>query len=74
MRKRSLLISSFLVFGFLKLFSQDVLLQDFKCKDFELKYPKLWKLDTTDNKYYFTYNPKIGDITVSTYESYNYTG
>lgn len=58
-----------MLFGLTKLFSQDILLQDFNSKDFDLKYPKKFKVDTADNKYSFYYDTRLGDITISVYES-----
>ena len=69
MKKRTLLIIPFMILGFMKLFSQDILLQDFKSKDFNLKYPKKFKVDTAGNTYSFYYDTRLGDITISVYES-----
>lgn len=60
-------------FGLTKIFSQDVLLQDFKTQDFEIKYPKKFKHDTSDNKHSFYYDTRLGDITISVYESQKMT-
>lgn len=72
MIKRPLLLA-IMLFSFSNIFSQNVLLQDYQSEAFELKYPKRWKVDITDNKYYFSYNANLGDITVSWYDSKNFS-
>ena len=62
-----------MLFSFQKLFSQNILLQDFKSEAFEFKYPKKWKVDTIDNKYSFYYNANLGDITISTYPNRHFS-
>jgi len=62
-----------MLFSLNKLFSQDML-QDFKSKSFEFRYPKKWKVDTVDNKYSFYYNANLGDITISTHPNKHFSG
>ena len=62
-----------MLFGLTKIFSQDILLQDFKTKDFGLKYPKKFKIDSADKKYSFYYDTRLGDITISVYETQKMT-
>ena len=62
-----------MLFSLNKLFSQDILLQDFKSESFEFKFPKKWKVDTVDNKYSFYYNANLGDITISTYPNRHFS-
>ena len=62
-----------MLFSLNKLFSQDILLQDFKSELFEFKYPKKWKIDSADNNYSFYYNANLGDITISTYPSSHFS-
>jgi hypothetical protein len=69
MKKKYSILAFTMVFNFLTLFSQDVSLQEFKSEYFEFSYPKTWKLDTTENKYSFYYNPNLGDITISFFET-----
>jgi hypothetical protein len=54
-----------------RLFSQNGLLQDFSCDDFDLKYPKKWKADSSENHYSFYYNTNVGELRISVYESTN---
>ena len=69
MTKQTLSILFFILLVTNQLFSQDILLESFESQNFNLKYPKKWKLDSSDNKYSFYYNPGLGDITISIYES-----
>ena len=62
-----------MLFSLQKLFSQNILLQDFKSDLFEFKYPKKWSIDTIKNGYSFYYNTNLGDITISTYPSQQYS-
>ena len=62
-----------MLFSLNRLFSQNILLQDFKSESFEFKYPKKWKIDTADNKYSFYYNANLGDITISTYPNRHFS-
>jgi hypothetical protein len=73
MKNAILLFSVLMMFGANRLFSQDALLQDFKSELFEFKYPKKWKVDTTDNRYSFYFNAKLGDISISTYADQHFS-
>ena len=43
-----------MLFSLNRLFSQNILLQDFKSESFEFKYPKKWKIDTVTTNILFT--------------------
>ena len=73
MKKTNFLILLFMLFSLNRLFSQNILLQDFKSELFEFKYPKKWKIDTAVNKYSFYYNANLGDITISTYPNRHFS-
>ena len=62
-----------MLFSFENIFSQNILLQDFKSESFEFKYPKKWKVDKVENKYSFYYSPNLGDITISIYPSRHFS-
>jgi hypothetical protein len=74
MVNKSILFILLVIFCFQKAHSQDILLQEFNCEFFELKYPKKWKADTTGNRYSFYYNPDLGDITISVYQNQHLSG
>ena len=73
MIKKLFLIIVLISLGTTKVLSQNALLQDFKCESFELKYPIFWKVDSSGTRYFFSYNAKLGDITVSSYENQKFS-
>jgi hypothetical protein len=67
MNRISLLTLIFIFQGVLNLFSQNPLLQNFSCADFDLKYPIKFKAEKVDSSYVFYFHPDVGEIRISVF-------